>query len=61
MRKMFLKWFFTSEEEGHLIKPFSEADMKTREGKLRETIAWVLLVVSISFFAFMALVGMGVV
>jgi len=46
-----------SEEEGHLIKPFTEADMKTREGIVRETVAWVLLVVSLSFFAFMVLVA----
>ena len=57
MRKMFIKWFFMSEEEGHLIKPFTEADMKTREGIVRETVAWVLLGVSLSFFAFMVLVA----
>lgn len=57
MRKMFIKWFFMSESEEELVKPFTEADMKTREGIVRETVAWVLLVVSLSFFAFMVLVA----
>jgi hypothetical protein len=48
-----------SKSKEELVKPFTEVDMKTRRGKLREIVAWVLLVVSISFFAFMALVAIS--
>ena len=53
MRKLFIKWFFMSESEEELVKPFTEADMKTGQGIAREILAWVLLLVSIAFFAFM--------
>jgi len=48
-----------SESKEELVQPFTEADMKTREGKLREIVAWVLLLVSIAFFAFMVLVAIS--
>jgi len=59
MRKLFIKWFFMSDSEEELVKPFTEADMKTRKGIARETIAWVLLLASIAFFAFMVLVAIS--
>ena len=59
MRKLFIKWFFMSEDEKELVQPFTEADMKTREGIARETIAWVLFVVSALFFAFMVFVAIS--
>lgn len=59
MRRLLLKWFFMSDSEEELVKPFTEADMKTWKGIARETIAWVLLVVSVAFFAFMVLVAIS--
>ena len=60
MRKWLIKWFFMSRSEEELVQPFTEADMKTKEGIARLIVAGVLLVVSISFFAFMVLVGIGI-
>lgn len=59
MRKLFIKWFFMSEDEEELVKPFTEADMKTWKGIAREIVAWVLLIVSAAFFAFMVLVAIS--
>lgn len=59
MRKLFIKWFFMSESEEELVKPFTEADMKTREGIAREIVAWALLIASAAFFAFMVLVAIS--
>lgn len=59
MRKLFIKWFFMSEDEEELVKPFTGADMKTREGIAREIVAWALLIVSAAFFAFMVLVAIS--
>ena len=59
MRKLFIKWFFMSEDEEELVKPFTEEDMKTRKGIAREIVAWVLLIASAAFFAFMVLVAIS--
>ncbi|MEA2075654.1 MAG: hypothetical protein U9O85_07985 [Euryarchaeota archaeon] len=59
MRKWLIKWFFMSRSEEELVQPFTETDMKTREGIARLIVAGVLLVVSISFFAFMVLVAIS--
>jgi len=59
MRKLFIKWFFMSKSKEELVQPFTEADMNTREGIAREIVAWVLLLVSIAFFAFMVLVAIS--
>jgi hypothetical protein len=59
MRKLFIKWFFMSESKEELVKPFTEADMKTGKGIAREIVAWALMVVSILFFAFMVLVAIS--
>ena len=57
MRNWLIKWFFMSRSEEELVQPFTEADMKTREGIARLIVAGVLLVVSAAFFAFMVLVA----
>ena len=57
MRNWLKKWFFMSRSDEELVQPFTEADMKTREGIARLIVAGVLLVVSILFFAFMVLVA----
>ncbi len=59
MRKLFIKWFFMSEDEDELVKPFTEADMKTWKGIAREIVAWTLLVASAAFFAFVVLVAIS--
>ncbi|MEA1869579.1 MAG: hypothetical protein U9N09_05470 [Euryarchaeota archaeon] len=46
-----------AENEDDLIKPFTEADMDTRAGKLRIIVAWVLFWASALFFAFMVYVA----
>jgi len=59
MRNWLIKWFFMSRSEEELVKPFTEADMKTWEGIAREIVAWALLIVSAAFFAFMVLVAIS--
>ena len=59
MRKWLIKWFFMSESEEELVQPFTEADMKTKEGIARLIVAVVLLVVSAAFFGFMVLVAVS--
>ncbi len=59
MRNWIIKWFFMSESDEDLIKPFTEADMETREGKLRLIVAWVLFWASALFFAFMVYVAIA--
>ncbi len=61
MREHFLKWLFMSESEEELVKPFIEADMKTREGIARLIVACALLGVSIGYITFMVLIAMGVI
>ncbi len=56
-----LKWLFMSESEEEIIKPFSEADMKTREGIARLIVAFALLGVSIVYITFVVLVAMGII
>ena len=55
----FLKWLFMSESKEELVKPFTEADMKTGEGIARLIVACVLLVASILYVAFVILVAIG--
>jgi len=57
MMERFLKWPFMSESEEELIKPFSEADMKIREGIARLIVACALLWVSVLYAAFVILVA----
>ena len=59
MRKWLIKWFFMSESEEELVQPFTETDMKTKEGIARLIVAVVLLVVSAAFFGFMVLVAVS--
>jgi len=37
MIERFLKWLFMSDSEDELVTPFSDADMKTRDGIARLT------------------------
>ncbi len=59
MQKWLIKWFFMSESEEELVQPFTETDMKTKEGIARLIVAVVLLVVSAAFFGFMVLVAVS--
>ncbi|MEA2075091.1 MAG: hypothetical protein U9O85_05095 [Euryarchaeota archaeon] len=59
MIERFLKWLFMSESEGELVKPFTEADMKTREGIARLIVGRALLWVSVLYAVFVVLVAMG--
>ena len=55
----FLKWFFMSDSEDELVKPFTEADMKTLKGIARLIVACALLWVSVLYAAFVILVAIG--
>lgn len=57
MRNWIIKWFFMAETDEDLIKPFTEADMGSREGKLRLIVAWALFWASVLFVAFMVYVA----
>jgi hypothetical protein len=58
MQNWIMKWFFMSESDEEIIKPFTEADMESREGKLRVIVAWVLFWASVLFFAFVVYVAL---
>ena len=61
MSERILKWLFMSESEEELVKPFTAADMRTKEGMARLIVACALLGVSIAYITFVVLVAIGVI